>query len=136
MKILFARGSREGKGMIIPRDGRLVTLPTPRGRDRMQEAWRHEESADCLQGGGEMGALMRSIDWSKTPLGPVSGWSRALRSMVGVLLRNRFPMLLWWGPQFCQLYNDAYRPIPGDKHPRSMGQPASECWPEIWHIIG
>ncbi|HEY7375166.1 MAG TPA: ATP-binding protein [Polyangia bacterium] len=89
-----------------------------------------------LSDGGEMGALMRSIDWAKTPLGPVSGWSQALRTMVGLLLRNRFPMLLWWGPQFVQLYNDAYRPIPGDKHPTSMGQPAAACWREIWHVIG
>jgi PAS domain S-box-containing protein len=56
--------------------------------------------------------------------------------MVGLLLRNHFPMLLWWGPRFVQFYNDAYRPIPGDKHPRSLGQAASECWAEIWHIIG
>jgi signal transduction histidine kinase len=89
-----------------------------------------------LAGGGEMGALMRALDWSRTPLGPPSGWSQALRTMVGVLLRNRFPMLLWWGPRFIQLYNDAYRPIPGDKHPRSLGQPGSECWSEIWHVIG
>ncbi len=89
-----------------------------------------------LAGGGEMGALMRSIDWSRTPLGPVSEWSQALRTMVGLLLRNRFPLLLWWGPQFVQLYNDAYRPIPGARHPGSMGQPASECWNEIWHVIG
>src|SRR4029079_8926186 len=92
--------------------------------------------ADVLADGGDMGALMRSIDWAKTPLGPVSGWSHALRTMVGLLLRNRFPMLLWWGPQFVQLYNDAYRPIPGVKHPKSMGQPAAECWAEIWHVIG
>jgi PAS domain S-box-containing protein len=89
-----------------------------------------------LSGGGEMGELIRSIDWTKTPIGPVSKWSPALRTMVGLLLRNRFPLLLWWGPQFVQIYNDAYRPIPGDKHPKSMGQPASECWAEIWHIIG
>jgi PAS domain S-box-containing protein len=89
-----------------------------------------------LAGGSEMGALMRSIDWSATPLGPVSGWPQALRTTVGLLLRNRFPLLLWWGPRFVQLYNDAYRPIPGARHPRSMGQPASECWDEIWHVIG
>src|SRR5262245_21891070 len=93
-------------------------------------------SADVLADGGEMGALMRSIDWSKTPLGPVETWSQALRTMVGLLLRNRFPLLLWWGPEFVQLYNDAYRPIPGTKHPKSMGQRAAECWTEIWHIIG
>jgi PAS domain S-box-containing protein len=83
-----------------------------------------------------MGALMATIDWSRTPLGPVSGWSQALRTMVGLLLRNRFPLLLWWGPQYVQFYNDAYRPIAGQKHPRSMAQPASECFREIWHIIG
>lgn len=94
------------------------------------------EDRSLFEHGGEMGALMGRIDWAETPLGPVPGWSQALRTMVGLLLRNRFPLLLWWGPRFVQLYNDAYRPIPGDKHPRSMGQPASECWPEIWHIIG
>ncbi len=83
-----------------------------------------------------MGALMRSIDWSKTAVGPVSEWSQALRTTVGLLLRNRFPLILWWGPEFTQFYNDTYRPILGDKHPRSMGQPASECWSEIWHVIG
>ena len=93
-------------------------------------------NVDVFTDGGEMGALMRSIDWSKTPLGPIAGWSQALRTMVGLLVRNRFPLLLWWGPQFVQLYNDAYRPIPGGKHPKSLGQPAAECWEEIWHVIG
>jgi GAF domain-containing protein len=53
-----------------------------------------------------------------------------------MMLRARFPFILWWGPEFVQIYNDPYRPIPGDKHPESMGQPANECWSEIWHIIG
>jgi signal transduction histidine kinase len=93
-------------------------------------------SDELFSNGGEMGALMARFDWSATALGPVSDWSPALRTMVGLLLRNRFPMLLWWGPRFVQLYNDAYRPVPGAKHPRSLGQPASECWAEIWHVIG
>src|SRR5690349_22930459 len=93
---------------------------------------RNDMSPDVLSDGGEMGALMRTIDWARTPLGPVSGWSQALRTMVGLLLRNRFPLLLWWGPQLVQLYNDAYRPVLGAKHPKSMGQPASECWNEIF----
>ena len=93
-------------------------------------------AADPLAGGGESGALMRSIDWSATPLGPVDQWSPTLKTMVSFLLANRFPILLWWGPEYIQLYNDAYRPVLGAKHPRSMGQPTSECWTEIWHIIG
>jgi hypothetical protein len=89
-----------------------------------------------LAGGGEMGALLRSIDWSTTPLGPTSAWSHALRTTVGIILRSPFPTLLWWGPQFVQIYNDAYSPIPGAKHPRAFGQSGSECWAEIWDIIG
>jgi signal transduction histidine kinase len=91
---------------------------------------------ELFRGGGEMGAVMATIDWSKTPLGAVERWSPSLRTMVTVLLANRFPMLLWWGPDHHQLYNDACRPLLGPKHPRSMGQCARDCWPEIWHIIG
>jgi len=28
-------------------------------------------------GGGELGALMRGVDWGKTPLGPVNRWPQA-----------------------------------------------------------
>jgi hypothetical protein len=53
-----------------------------------------------------------------------------------ILLANRFPMLLWWGPEYIQVYNDAYRPILGTRHPTAIGQPARECWADIWHVIG
>ncbi|MGA8552597.1 MAG: ATP-binding protein [Stellaceae bacterium] len=88
-----------------------------------------------LAGGGEMGALMRAHDWSGTPIGPVENWSPSLRMMAGLLLANRFPLLLWWGPQYISMYNDAYRPILGKKHPKSLAQPVEECWSEIWHIL-
>ena len=81
-------------------------------------------SPDCLVGGGQMGALMRSMDWSKTPIGPVASWSPTLQMMVRLILSNRLQMFLWWGPRFIQIYNDASWPALGDKHPRSMGQPA------------
>ena len=88
-----------------------------------------------FDGGGEMGSLMRSFDWSKTALGPVSGWSQALKTMIGVVLRSPAPMYLAWGPELVQLYNDAYRPLAGAVHPM-LGQPAKESWVDIWHIIG
>ncbi|WP_394824497.1 ATP-binding protein [Pendulispora albinea] len=94
------------------------------------------EASSLFAHGGEMGAMMSNIDWASTPLGAVEGWSQALRTMVGLLMRNRFPLLLWWGPKFIQIYNDAYKPIPGAKHPRALAQPAAECWGEIWDIIG
>ena len=98
---------------------------------------RRDAPEEIFADGGEMGALLRAHDWSATPLGPVSGWSHALRTTVGLLLRNRFPLLLWWGPRFVQIYNDAYAPILGVKHPdRALAKPVSECWEEIWDVIG
>lgn len=91
---------------------------------------------EVFAGGGEMGAFMRSIDWSTTPLGAVEHWPQSLRTAVSICLASYFPMLIWWGPELVKLYNDAYRVILGAKHPRSMGQRGKECWPEIWHIIG
>ena len=83
----------------------------------------------------KMARLIAEKDWTRTPVGASENWSPALRTIVSMLLANRFPLLLWWGPDYIQFYNDAYRPIPGAKHPNSLGQPARECWPEIWHIL-
>ena len=78
---------------------------------------------------------MRALDWSTTAIGPVDRWSSALQMQVRFLLSNRFPLLLWWGPTFCSIYNDAYMPILGTKHPWALGQPVSECWSEIWDVL-
>ena len=94
------------------------------------------EPAHTVTGGGAMGDLIRSFDWAATPLGPIEQWSPGLRTTVGIVLNNRFPMLLWWGPELYQIYNDAYRPILGAKHPRSVGHPGAEVWAEIWDILG
>ncbi|WP_395815223.1 ATP-binding protein [Archangium minus] len=94
-------------------------------------------SDEVLAGGGEMGVLMRSTDWSRTVLGPVETWPQSLRTTVSTCLNSRFPILVWWGPDLVMLYNDAYRPMLGrDKHPRALGLPGREVWQEIWHIIG
>ena len=93
------------------------------------------QDQSLLAGGGEMGERIRAFDWSRTPLGPRESWSPALHTTVGLLLANRFPMLLWWGPDYISIYNDAYAPILGRKHPWALGQPVSECWSEIWHIL-
>jgi signal transduction histidine kinase/ActR/RegA family two-component response regulator len=92
---------------------------------------------EVLAGGGEMGTLMRGFDWPSTPLGPVSTWPQSLRTVVGILLTTRHPMLLWWGPDLIQFYNDAYRQSLGpDRHPSALGQPGRECWAEAWDTMG
>jgi hypothetical protein len=79
---------------------------------------------------------MRSKDWAGSGLEPVERWPSSLRTSVSTCLNSRFPILIWWGPELIKIYNDACRPMLGNKHPRSMGQRGQECWPEIWHIIG
>src|SRR5581483_6665072 len=61
---------------------------------------------------------------------------QSLKTSVSICLASRFPILIWWGPEFVKLYNDAYAAIIGDKHPRALGAPGREVWPEIWDIIG
>ena len=87
---------------------------------------------DLFAGKGEMRALMRSMDWSATPLGAIENWSPMLKSAVRILLASRFPIQVLWGQEYVLLYNDAYRPILGNKHPQSLGQPGQECWQEMW----
>src|SRR5690242_10047035 len=94
------------------------------------------ELEQIFAAGGEMGALMRSTDWSKTKLGPPELWPKSLKTMLGVILGSRFPMLLWWGPELLHLYNDAYRPILRDKHPASLAEPAEKIWAEVWDVAG
>src|SRR6201988_599701 len=96
---------------------------------------RPPQPVDWLARDGEMGARIRGFDWARSPLGPCATWSPALRATLGVMLANRFPLLLWWGPDYISIYNDAYVPILGNKHPNALGLPVRECWSEIWDIL-
>jgi PAS domain S-box-containing protein len=88
-----------------------------------------------LEGAGEMGALIHAKDWSATPLGPAQTWSPALKTIVSLILANRFPQLLWWGPDYISIYNDAYRPVLGNKHPWALGRPFRDVWPEVADML-
>jgi two-component sensor histidine kinase len=83
-------------------------------------------------GGGKMGALVRELDWSKTSLGPISAWPAHLKATINLMLPAQAQIVLFWGPEFVALYNDAYAPTIGDKHPRALGRPARENWAELW----
>ena len=84
----------------------------------------------------EMEGRIRALDWSKTPLGPIERWPQSLHTVVHILLSSRYAMWMAWGSELTMLYNDAYRPTLGIKHPWALGKPASTVWAEIWADIG
>ncbi|MGA9672262.1 MAG: ATP-binding protein [Terracidiphilus sp.] len=87
-------------------------------------------------GSDESSACLRALDWSTTPLGPLEKWPQALRTIVRVVLNSGYPMAICWGPDYVLLYNDAYRPIAGSRHPWALGRGAREVYPEAWDVIG
>ena len=98
--------------------------------------------ATVFAGSSEMATRCRGFDWAATPLGPVQGWSTSLRTMAGAVLASRNPMLLFWGQDLIQFYNDAFRPSLGAadgaaaRHPRALGMSARDFWTDVWDTIG
>lgn len=81
--------------------------------------------------------LLAKLDWAATPLGPRSEWQASLRATIANMLHTRQPMLLFWGPELIQFYNDSFVPSFGHgKHPAAFGQRARECWADAWPVIG
>ena len=82
-----------------------------------------------------MAGLVLEHDWAATALGAPEAWSPSLRLAVDIVLASAFPMALRWGPDFVLIYNDAYRPILGEKHPQALGLPGRIAWSEVWDQI-
>lgn len=89
-----------------------------------------------LSGGGEMGQLIRSVNWAETPLGPPEEWPPCLKISISIMLHSGYPMFIWWGPDLTMFHNDAYLPVLGKKHPEALGKSARKMWSEIWHDVG
>ena len=88
-------------------------------------------------GHGPGARALLAFPWATTPIGPVDSWPDQLRLLVQVMLSSEFPMMIVWGREYTQLYNDAFRPILGTgKHPGALGRSARETWAEIWDEIG
>jgi len=89
-----------------------------------------------LGGESEVRRLLRECDWSATPLGPPESWPPELATAVSMAISSTFPMFVAWGSGLTFLYNDAYIPVLGDKHPAAFGAPFHRVWWEIWHDLG
>ncbi len=91
-------------------------------------------AVEIFSGPGELKALCRALDWADTPLGPTESWPASLRTVAGLVLASPFPLIVLWGPELVQIYNDGYRTVMGGKHPSGLGQRTRECWPEVWEF--
>lgn len=89
-----------------------------------------------LAGDSAMARMIRSRDWSQHPFGSTDQWPQSLRSALSICLHSAFPTAIYWGPELRLLYNDAWAPIPGPRHPAALGAPAREVWADIWPVIG
>jgi PAS domain S-box-containing protein len=90
-----------------------------------------------LKGTGKNGQLIRDIDWSAAGLAPISAWRQSLKSVVNIMLCSDLPMLLWWGKDLVQIYNDAFNPAFAvtDDHPHAMGRRGRESWRKQWAML-
>lgn len=110
--------------------------PASSARPRSSSTVPGDDGFGFLREEGEAASLIRAFDWASTSLGHPSTWSPSLRNVIRFMLANRFPMLLWWGPDYIQLYNDHYIPILGTKHPhQAMGKPFRDCWHEVYEVL-
>ncbi|MFT3774008.1 MAG: GAF domain-containing sensor histidine kinase [Minicystis sp.] len=92
-----------------------------------------------LAGAGTTGALVASMDWATTPLGPIESWPPCHAVAVRMVLASGFPLCVMLGPSASRarvIYNDAYIPFLGEKHPMALGRRPLEVWPEIWDVLG
>ncbi len=84
-----------------------------------------------------MAARIRAADWSATPLGDPLTWPAALKTALGIVLGSRHAMMVFWGPELLQFYNDAMSSaLALDGHPPAWGQGARAYWKDAWHRIG
>ena len=89
----------------------------------------------AFERGGEMGRRMSELDWATTPLGPPQDWPAELQGAVTAMLASRAQIVIFHGPEYCALYNDAYIVTMGSKHPGYLGRPGREMWAEAWGVL-
>lgn len=87
-------------------------------------------------GATEMHGRVNAHDWAQTPLGPIASWSLSFKAQVAIVLASRYPMILAWGPNYTQIYNDGYSELIGSKHPEDLGADLRQSLAEGWSVLG
>ena len=134
--VLSARGTMSERVLTadIERVSRDLSTDTHTRLENAQSLAELPPPSVWPAGASEMAELMRTRDWLRSPLGDSQTWPQSLRTAVELTLACSFPMIVLWGIELMQFYNDAYRDIMGVKHPAGLGQSTRDCWPEVWRF--
>lgn len=101
---------------------------TPRGNDNI--------FSNTRLFGPQVTALInqiKRIDWAETDFGHISQWPSELHQLLNIIMLDDRPLTLVYGQKGNILYNSSYaRQVAGDRHPRILGQPMSQAWPESY----
>ena len=80
-----------------------------------------------------------TLEWAarEDRLGPITAWPETLWQHLMILFDCSFICAIYWGSESRIIYNYAYRPLTGTKHPNCIGLPAAhpDCWGDIWNSI-
>lgn len=79
----------------------------------------------------DLAERIAAFDWASMGLGPRAGWPSALQTLVDLMLASAQPMFMAWGPDQTWLYNDAFIPILGRKHPLCVTDTGSGMAPDV-----
>jgi PAS domain-containing protein len=104
-----------------------------RGSVAMEE--QGEPMGSQASGFGGMAKLVNEFAWDSSPLGPRVDWPAELQTFVRHILESGFPAAIVWGEGLVTIYNDAFRPILGNK-PEALGRSFADVWAEAWDKIG
>ncbi|MBD9388465.1 PAS domain S-box protein [Agrobacterium sp. AGB01] len=65
-------------------------------------------------------------------IGPFEQWPADLKTTFRTMVASPHQVVLFWGEEYLALYNEAYAPTIGVKHPEAFGRPARDYWSELW----
>lgn len=69
--------------------------------------------------------------WGGSSVGEIDAWPRSLMTLVSAMQACPMPMFMAWGPDLLSFFNDAYRPILGQRVQGAIGKPFRELWHDI-----
>lgn len=103
-----------------------------------EAATNQRPTSEALVGIGKGGRsdLVAKFDWALTSLGSCENWPSSLRATVRLIMDSVEPMVIWWGEESLQIYNDAYSPrVESEVGASALGRPAADSWKHGWESV-